>query len=67
MIDARNDVHHYEDGLFVGDIPTFDRRVVCEALLNAVSHRDYRNGGSTFVRQFPRKLEIVSPGGFAPG
>ena len=67
VIDARNDVHHYEDGLFVGDIPTFDLRVVREALLNAVSHRDYRLGGSTFVRQFPRKLEIVSPGGFVPG
>lgn len=66
-IDARNEVHHYEDGLFVGDIPTFDRRVVREALLNAVSHRDYCLAGSTFVRQFPRKLEIVSPGGFTPG
>jgi ATP-dependent DNA helicase RecG len=67
VIDTRNDIHHYQDGLFVGDIPTFDRRVVREALLNAVSHRDYRDGGSTFVRQFPRKLEIVSPGGFVPG
>lgn len=32
IIDARNEVYHYEDGLFVGDIPTFDRRVVREAL-----------------------------------
>lgn len=66
-IDARNEVYQYEEGLFVGDIPTFDRRVVREALLNAVSHRDYRNGGSTFVRQFPSKLEVVSPGGFTAG
>jgi ATP-dependent DNA helicase RecG len=66
-IDARNEVYQYEEGLFVGDIPTFDRRVVREALLNAVSHRDYRNGGSTFVRQFPGKLEVVSPGGFTAG
>jgi len=36
-------------------------------LLNAVSHRDYRRGGSTFVRQFRGKLEIQSPGGFVPG
>ncbi len=67
VIDARNEVYQYEEGLFVGDIPTFDRRVVREGLLNAVSHRDYRRGGSTFVRQFPRKLEILSPGGFVPG
>ncbi len=67
VIDARNEVYQYEEGLFVGDIPTFDRRVVREALLNAVSHRDYRRGGSTFVRQFPGKLEVLSPGGFVPG
>ncbi len=66
-IDARNEVYQYEEGLFVGDVPTFDRRVVREGLLNAVSHRDYRRGGSTFVRQFPSKLEIQSPGGFVPG
>ena len=66
-IDAHNEVYQYEEGLFVGDIPTFDRRVVREALLDAVSRRDYRNGGSTFVRQFPGKLEVVSPGGFTAG
>lgn len=67
IIDARNEVYHYEDGLFVGDIPTFDDRVVREALLNAVSHRDYCVANPTFVRQFSHKLEIRSPGGFAPG
>jgi ATP-dependent DNA helicase RecG len=54
-------------GLFRVEIPTFDEDVVREALLNAVSHRDYRRPGSVFVRQFPRRLEIVSPGGFPPG
>lgn len=38
-----------------------------EAVLNAVSHRDYREPGSVFIRQYPRKLEIVSPGGFPVG
>ncbi len=28
---------------------------------------DYRLGGSVFVRQFPRRIEIVSPGGFPAG
>jgi ATP-dependent DNA helicase RecG len=37
---------------------------VREALLNAVARRDYRFGGSVFVRQFPGRLGIVSPGGF---
>lgn len=66
-INLRNDVQHYQDGLFIWDIPTFNEVVVREAVLNAVSHRDYRSAGSVFVRQFPRKLEMVSPGGFPPG
>jgi ATP-dependent DNA helicase RecG len=66
-INLRNDRQSYQDGLFRYDIPTFDETAVREALLNAVAHRDYRLGGSVFVRQFPRRLEIVSPGGFPPG
>ena len=44
----------------------FDESVVREALLNAFSHRDYRLGGSVFVRQYAQRLEFVSPGGFPP-
>ncbi len=67
MINLRNDLQHYQDGLFIWDIPTFDERSIREAILNAVSHRDYRLGGSVFVRQYPRRLIIESPGGFPPG
>ncbi len=35
--------------------------------MNAVAHRDYRRIESVFIRQYPRRLEIVSPGGFLPG
>ena len=49
------------------ELLTFDEVSVREALLNAVSHRDYRLGGSIFVRQYPQRLEVVSPGGFPPG
>ena len=66
-INLRNDIQHYQDGLFIWDISTFNEMVIREAILNAVSHRDYRLGGSIFVRQFPRKIEIISPGGFPPG
>jgi len=66
-VNRRNDLQHFQQGLFVWDVPTFDERAVREALLNAVSHRDYRHGGSVFVRQYPRRIEIVSPGGFPPG
>ncbi len=67
QINLRNDNQHFQQGLFVFDVPTFNETVVREAILNAVSHRDYRLGGSIFVRQFARRLEVVSPGGFPPG
>jgi ATP-dependent DNA helicase RecG len=66
-VNLRNDRQSYQDGLFRIELPTFDEVAVREALLNAVAHRDYRHGGSVFVRQFPRRLEVVSPGGFPPG
>ena len=66
-ISLRNDKQHFEEGLFIRDILTFDERAVREAILNAVSHRDYQLGGSVFVRQYARRLVIESPGGFPLG
>ncbi|MEI6421766.1 MAG: ATP-binding protein, partial [Lentisphaerota bacterium] len=66
LINLRNDKQHFQDGLFVLDIPTFEERVIREAILNAVSHRDYQLGGSVFIRQYPRKLIVESPGGLPP-
>lgn len=67
LVDLRNDRQSWQDGFFRYDLPTFEERSVREAVLNAVSHRDYRSAGSVFVRQYPRKIEVVSPGGFPPG
>ena len=66
-INARNERQSYQEGLFRMDLPTFDEVPVREALLNAVAHRDYRLGGSVFVRQYPHRLEFISPGGLPPG
>lgn len=66
-INLRNDVQHFQDGLFIWDIPTFNERVIREAILNAISHRDYRMAGSIWVKQFPRSITIASPGGFPLG
>ena len=67
LINLRNDIQHFQSGLFVLDIPTFSERVVREAVLNAVSHREYQLGGSVFVRQHPRRLVLENPGGFPVG
>ena len=67
LVNLRNDKQHYQDGLFVFPIDTFNERVVREALLNAISHRDYQLAGSVFVRQYREKLVMESPGGFPYG
>jgi ATP-dependent DNA helicase RecG len=67
QVNLRNDRQSYQDGLFRFEIPTFDEQVIREAILNAVCHRDYRLPGSVFVRQYARRLEVVSPGGFPLG
>jgi ATP-dependent DNA helicase RecG len=66
-IDARNEVQHFQDGLFMRDIPTLNDAAVREAILNAISHREYTMPGSVFVRQSPRGIQVESPGGFPPG
>lgn len=67
LVNLRNDIQHYQEGFFVFDIPTFSESVVREAILNAVSHRNYRMAGSVFIRQYRDRLIIESPGGFPYG
>ena len=67
LVNLRNDKQHYLDRFFMNALPTFNEVSVREALLNAIAHRDYRHGGSIFVRQYARRIEVVSPGGFPGG
>lgn len=67
LINLRNDKQHYQEGFFVFDIPTFNERVVREAILNAVSHRNYQLVGSIFIRQYRDRLVVESPGGLPNG
>ncbi len=66
-INLRNPTYQFTNGLFRTDIAGVNETVAREAILNAIAHRDYRLGGSIFIRQFPDRLEIVSPGGLPPG
>lgn len=66
-INLRNDLFSYQEGLFRKEIPAFNELAVREAILNAIGHRDYRMAGSTFVKQWPSRIEITSPGGFPAG
>jgi len=44
----------------------YPRRVVTEAIVNAVIHRDYRLNRDIFIRIFDDRIEVESPGAF-PG
>ena len=66
LVNLRNNNQHFQDGPFVLNIPTFNERAIREAILNAVSHRNYQLGGNIFLRQFPERIEIDSPGGLGP-
>ncbi len=67
LINLRNDRQSYQEGFFRYDIPTFSETSVREAVLNAFAHREYRLNGSVFVRQYSKRLEVISPGGFPVG
>jgi len=54
-------------GLFRLRIPAYPVEVVREAVLNAVTHRDYMDPGEVLVRHAADQLAITSPGGFIAG
>ena len=54
-------------GLFKLRIPAFPLDVIREAVLNAVTHRDYADPGEVLIRHAPRELALTSPGGFVGG
>ena len=66
-INARNTVQQFRVGLIREEINAFDEKTLREAILNAICHRDYENPSSCWVRMFPSRIEIMSPGGFPRG
>jgi ATP-dependent DNA helicase RecG len=54
-------------GLFKLRIPQFPMEAVREAVLNALTHRDYTDPGEVLVRHSSDELVITSPGGFIAG
>ncbi|MRG77409.1 MAG: hypothetical protein C5S33_06565 [ANME-2 cluster archaeon] len=67
MIEPFNQIHTIKDAFLETPVPSFPEDVVREALLNAVVHRDYTLPDSVYVRMFPERLEISSPGSFIGG
>jgi ATP-dependent DNA helicase RecG len=64
---ARVEEGEIQVGLFRVPIPTFDLRSFREALVNALTHRDYTRLGPVYVRWEGQELVISNPGGFVEG
>lgn len=66
-IQDSNRIVNVQVGLFRLEIVDFTLKVFQEALLNALTHRDYQNQGSVYVKHYPDKIVIENPGGFPEG
>jgi ATP-dependent DNA helicase RecG len=66
-VEPHNKLFTLKLGMFHFEIPEFPQEVYREALLNALTHRDYTRPGPVYVRQFPDRLEVSNPGGFFGG
>lgn len=66
-IQNTNKIVNVQVGLFRLELVDFSEKVFQEALLNALSHRDYQNLSAVYVKHYPDKIVIENPGGFLEG
>jgi ATP-dependent DNA helicase RecG len=67
LFSARATEVELEVGLFRVPVPNVDRSAFREALVNALTHRDYTQIGAVHVQWHTRELVISNPGGFVAG
>lgn len=67
-LENRNIRTPFQQGFIQREVFAFDERSIREAVLNAVTHRDYAIAGQViFITASPDGFLIESPGGFLPG
>lgn len=64
---AENPVTTLKYGVFHFEYHRYPEIVLREALMNALSHANYRINSPIMVKQYPGSLEISNPGGFIGG
>ncbi|OLA58071.1 MAG: hypothetical protein BHW48_13995 [Roseburia sp. CAG:10041_57] len=62
-----NKIVSVQIGLYRLEVSEYSEKVFQEALLNALSHRDYQQQGAVYVKHYPDKIVIENPGGFLDG
>ena len=66
-VQAYSKIENIQVRLFRLEVEEFPERVFQEALLNALSHRDYQSNAAVYVKQYPDRIVIENPGGFLDG
>jgi len=59
-----NRIYRVDTGLFEIKIPKIPELVLREALLNAVTHREYLIPSAIFFKNYENRIEITNPGDF---
>lgn len=67
LISDKNAVIQMPQNAYIFTTHTFNETVVREAILNAITHRDYSMTSEVVIHQFPQRLTITNPGGFPKG
>ena len=62
-----NKIVNVQVGMFRLEIANFSEKVFQEALLNALSHRDYQSNAAVYVKHYPDRIVIENPGDFPEG
>jgi len=62
-----NKIMNIQVGLFRLEISDYSEKVFQEALLNALSHRDYQTTAAVYVKHYPDKIILENPGSFPEG
>jgi len=67
LINRQNANVQMTSAAYIFPVLTFNESVIREAVLNAIAHRDYAIGSEVVIKQYPKKIAIINPGGFPKG
>jgi len=67
LVNGKNGSIPIQSDTYIFTILAFNEAVIREAVLNAITHRDYTIGSDVVIKQYPQKLIICNPGGFPKG
>lgn len=67
IFEDQNTIQNIQIGLFKLEVLDYPINVFQEALLNAMTHRDYENQSSIIIKFYPEEIHIENPGAFPEG